>query len=130
MKLKITVDGKAYEVDVDVVDDDRGPAGPVSYYQSSPTAVSSVVAPPPPAAAGAPLPAGDEAKVCRSPIAGVVFKVNAQVGQSIQVNDPILVLEAMKMETNITAPAPGKIKAINAAVGDAVQTGQILVEFE
>ena len=130
MKLKITLDGKAYEVDVDVVEDDRGPAGPVSYYQSAPTAVPSAPAPPPPAG-GAPMPGGaDEAKVCRSPIAGVVVKVNAQVGQSIQVNDPILVLEAMKMETNITAPAPGKIKAINANVGDAVQNGQVLVEFE
>ena len=131
MKLKITLDGKAYEVDVDVVEDDRAQAGPVPYYQTAPTAVSSVVAPPP-AAVGAPLPggSGDESKVARSPIAGVVVKVNAQVGQEIQVNDPILVLEAMKMETNITAPATGKIKAINAKVGDAVQTGQVLVEFE
>jgi methylmalonyl-CoA carboxyltransferase small subunit len=63
-------------------------------------------------------------------VAGVVVRVNAQPGQQIQANDPLLVLEAMKMETNITSPAPGKIKAINANVGDGVQMGQVLVEFE
>jgi len=131
LKLKITIDGKAYEVDVEVAEEDRGPSlGPVPYYPAAPAAVPSVAVPPP--AAAAPAPAGDvnEDKVCRSPIAGIVVRVNVQAGQQIQVNDPILVLEAMKMETNITAPVSGKIKAINANVGDAVQPGQVLVEFE
>jgi methylmalonyl-CoA carboxyltransferase small subunit len=131
LKLKITIDGKAYEVDVEVAEEDRGPSlGPVPYYPAAPAAVPSVPVPPPPAGAVAPSAAVDEDKVCRSPIAGIVVRVNAQVGQQIKVNDPLLVLEAMKMETNITAPVEGKIKAINAKVGDAVQTGQVLVEFE
>ena len=131
MKLKITIDGKAYEVDVEVAEEDRGPSlGPVPYYPAAPAAVPSVPAPPPPTGAAAPSAAVDEDKVCRSPIAGIVVRVNAQVGQQIKINDPLLVLEAMKMETNITAPVEGKIKAINAKVGDAVQTGQVLVEFE
>ena len=58
------------------------------------------------------------------------MRVNAQTGQQIQANDPLLVLEAMKMETNITSPVAGKVKAINANVGDGVQVGQVLVEFE
>ena len=41
-----------------------------------------------------------------------------------------MVLEAMKMETNITAPVSGKIKAINVAPGDAVTVDQVVVEFE
>ena len=64
------------------------------------------------------------------PVAGVVVRVNAQAGQQIQANDALLVLEAMKMETNITSPVAGKVKAINAGVGDGVQVGQVLVEFE
>lgn len=132
LKLNITIDGKSYEVDVEVTEDDRGPSlGPVPYYSASPTSVAS--APPPlPVAGGAPGSNGnvDEGKVCRSPIAGLVARINAQAGQQIQVNDPILVLEAMKMETNITAPVAGKIKAINVAVGDAVQSGTVMVEFE
>ena len=54
----------------------------------------------------------------------------SQPGQQIQANDPVLVLEAMKMETNITSPVAGKVKSINAGVGDGVQVGQVLVEFE
>ena len=46
----------------------------------------------------------NEEKVCRSPVSGIVVRVAAQVGQSLQAGDILLVLEAMKMETNITAP--------------------------
>jgi methylmalonyl-CoA carboxyltransferase small subunit len=72
----------------------------------------------------------DEAKVCRSPIAGIVIKINVQVGQQLQANDLLLVLEAMKMETNVTAPVAGKVKNIHVNPGDGVQVGQLLVEFE
>jgi methylmalonyl-CoA carboxyltransferase small subunit len=72
----------------------------------------------------------DESKVCRSPIAGTVARIPIQVGQAIKVNDVLLVLEAMKMETVITAPIAGKVACINAKVGDFVQGGQVLVEFE
>jgi methylmalonyl-CoA carboxyltransferase small subunit len=129
MKLRITVDQKTYEVDVEVAEDDQAPAGqPHAYIPAAPTALPS--APPPPHRAAAPESNVPEDKVCRSPVAGVVVRVNAQAGQQIQANDPLLVLEAMKMETNITSPVAGKVKAINANVGDGVQMGQILVEFE
>ncbi len=129
MKLKITVDNKTYEVDVEVAEEDHHASPGAQYYApQGPVSVPSPVAPPP-------MPAGseavaDESKVCRSPIAGVVVRINAQLGQQIQTNDPLLVLEAMKMETNITSPVTGKVKQIKTGVGDAVQTGQVLVEFE
>ncbi len=75
-------------------------------------------------------PVADEGKVCRSPFSGTVSKVSAQAGQTIQVNDVLLILEAMKMETVITAPIAGKVAKVNVAVGDAVQQGQVLVEFD
>jgi methylmalonyl-CoA carboxyltransferase small subunit len=53
-----------------------------------------------------------------------------QVGQKLQVNDLLVVLEAMKMETNITAHAAGTVKAILATPGEAVKSGQALIEFE
>jgi methylmalonyl-CoA carboxyltransferase small subunit len=59
-----------------------------------------------------------------------VVRVAAQPGQSIQTGDILLVLEAMKMETNITAPVAGKIAAIKVNPGDSVQSGMVLVEFE
>jgi biotin carboxyl carrier protein len=128
MKLKITIDQKTYEVDVEVAEDDREPASPAhAYLPAAPTTVPSPLPPPPRAAPDSNVA---EDKVCRSPVAGVVVRVNAQPGQQIQANDPLLVLEAMKMETNITSPVAGKIKAINTKIGDGVQVGQVLVEFE
>jgi len=129
MKLRITVDQKTYEVDVEVAEDDRAPASAAhAYIPTVPTALPS--GPPPPPRAAAPESNVAEDKLCRSPVAGVVVRVNAQPGQQIQANDPLLVLEAMKMETNITSPVAGRVKAINANVGEGVQVGQILVEFE
>lgn len=131
MKLKITVDGKVYEVDVEVSEPESPVPGYIPPMQarvpaSAPTASAAPASKP----AAASTPVADESKVCRSPLAGVVSKVNVQVGQTIQVNDVLLVLEAMKMETVITAPIAGKVAQINANVGDGVQQNQVLIEFE
>lgn len=132
MKLNITVDGKTFEVEVEVAEEERPQSGP--YYYVPPQAPVTVQSPlPPMPMPGGPAPSNgnvDEAKVCRSPIAGVVVRITARVGQQIQANDPLLVLEAMKMETNITSPVAGKVKAINTEAGQGVQIGQVLVEFE
>jgi methylmalonyl-CoA carboxyltransferase small subunit len=126
LKLKITVDGKVYEVDVEGFEPEAtGPA----YVPPVGTARMPAATPPTPTAGGQ-TPVADEGKVCRSPIAGTLAKVPVQVGQAIKVNDVLMVLEAMKMETVITAPLAGKVAKINANVGDFVQSGQVLVEFE
>ena len=127
MKLKLTVDGKLYEVDVEVAQAERPHPGYVP-----PLASARAAAPSPAPAVGADAATAgpvDESKVCRSPISGVVVKVSAQVGQNIQVNDVLLVLEAMKMETAISSPIAGKVAKVNAAVGDSVKAKQVLVEF-
>jgi methylmalonyl-CoA carboxyltransferase small subunit len=59
-----------------------------------------------------------------------VIKVNIQEGQQIQADDLMMVLEAMKMETNVTAPVAGKVKKINVEPGEGVHVSQVLVEFE
>jgi methylmalonyl-CoA carboxyltransferase small subunit len=131
LKLQIGIDGKTYELDVEVLEEDHAPRSRslVSPYSSTPVTIPSV-----PAAPCAPLPpedvASDESKVCRSPVSGVVIRISAQVGQELRPNDPIMVLEAMKMETNVTAPAEGIVKTIKVAPGDGVKAQQILVEFE
>jgi methylmalonyl-CoA carboxyltransferase small subunit len=70
----------------------------------------------------------DEEKVCRSPVSGIVVLVAQD--RTCSQGDILLVLETMKMETNITAPGTGKIAAIGVNQGDGVQAGQVLVEFE
>lgn len=129
MKLKIGVDGNEYVVDVEVLEDDG--VGPVYLAPHGQQPVVQPVVAATPGANQPPLdPNVDETKVCRSPVAGVVVKVNIQAGQVLQTDDLMMVLEAMKMETNITAPVAGKIKKINVAPGDGVQVNQVLVEFE
>ena len=130
MKLKITVDNKTYEVDVEATEPEAVPPPRGYVVQPAITRLPATASAPsaaPSAASGAPV---NEEKVCRSPINGVVIKVLAQPGQSIQPGDILLVLEAMKMETNITAPIGGKVVKVNVNVGDGVQGGQVVAEFE
>lgn len=130
MKLQICIDSKTYEVDVEVPEDHdpRHLSGYIPPYAP----VSRVTVPPPPVASpsNGGASSNGNGKVCKSPMAGVVVRINAQSGQQIQENDLLMVLEAMKMETNITAPVSGKIKNITVNPGDAVAVDQVVVEFE
>jgi len=131
MKLNITIDNKKYEVEVEVADSASAPMAAAPRIDTSLRIPAAAVVSAPPtngkAVDSAPV---NEEKVCRSPVTGIVVKVASQVGQQIQSGDTLLVLEAMKMETNITAPKNGKIAKINVKQGDSVQGGMVLVEFE
>jgi methylmalonyl-CoA carboxyltransferase small subunit len=126
MKLNITIDSKQYEVDVEVADVETLGASRLQAVESAAarTVIETVPAP------AAEFASVKEDKVCRSPVSGLVASVTAQPGQTLQVGDVLLVLEAMKMETQVTAHVAGKVAAINVKAGDSVQSGQVLVEFE
>jgi methylmalonyl-CoA carboxyltransferase small subunit len=127
VKLRITLNDKTFEVDVEVAEADTAALPPAYPIGSAVLAGSVASAPPAPVATDA---AVDEAKVCRSPVSGIVVRLIAQPGQPLQVGDPLMVLEAMKMETNITAPIAGRVAALRVAQGDNVQSGQVVVEFD
>jgi biotin carboxyl carrier protein len=129
VKLKITLENKTYEVEVEATEPET-PRGSVNFLIQPGAARIPAGAPPPPVPAGGQPFDGDESKVLRSPLNGLVVRLSAQPGQQLQSGDTILVVEAMKMETNITAPDAGKIAKINVNIGDSVTSGQILVEFE
>jgi biotin carboxyl carrier protein len=59
-----------------------------------------------------------------------VVKCNARNGQTIQTGDILFVLEAMKMETEITAPISCKVASVKVNVGDSVKGGQVMLEWE
>lgn len=128
MKLKVTVDGKAYEVEVEVADEQPTPVRYVAGASVRGASPAPVAAPRPSSDGGRAVQ--DEAKACRSPLAGVVNKVNIKVGQEVGQDEEILVLEAMKMLTTITSPCAGKVMVVEVGQGDAVKQGQLLVEFE
>lgn len=134
MKLRITVDDKTYDVEVEVAEPDHANLPP-SYPVGSARLVGSAASAPTKSplgatAGGPPASVADESKACRSPVSGMVVKVIAAAGDHLNAGDSILILEAMKMETNITAPLSGVISAIKVAQGDRVQTGDVLVEFD
>lgn len=66
----------------------------------------------------------------KAPMPGLILEINVSVGQTVQENDNLLILGAMKMENSFQSPRNGVIKSIAVAVGDAVDKGQLLVEFE
>ena len=130
MKLKITVHGVAYEVDVEVLDAGDGfpaPRMPRRSRQSDAGAAAPALSP-------AALPAGPAAATAggsvTSPIAGTVVEIKTKPGDEVTKDQILLVVEAMKMKTSIAAPTSGKVKTVPVAVGDTVRESQVLVEFE
>lgn len=67
--------------------------------------------------------------VVRAPMPGLIVDMKVKEGDVVEARDPLLVLEAMKMENVLRAPGPGVVKAIHVTKGDSVEKNQILVEF-
>jgi len=65
-----------------------------------------------------------------APMPGLILEINAKVGQKVNEDDPLLILEAMKMENIISSPRQGIIKSFHVKKGDAVEKGVLLIEFE
>lgn len=66
----------------------------------------------------------------KAPMPGLILEINVEVGQTVKENDPLLILEAMKMENSFLSPRDGVIKSIAVEKGHAVDKGQLLIEFE
>ena len=107
----VTVNGKAYNVTVS---------------QGGEIQSVAPAAAPAAAAESAPAASGD-AEPIPAPLAGNVFKVKVTQGQTINKGDVIMIMEAMKMETEVRAPVGGVVSAIMVKEGDAVQVGETLV---
>ena len=119
MQLKVTVNGVAYDVEVEVEDEPKPTVGAIFMTGGS-------FAPPSPTTAPRGAAAGEGV---RAPLSGTVARIPVEEGQSIEAGDVVVVLEAMKMETEITAPSAGTVGAVLVAPGDAVSGGQLLVEL-
>ena len=119
----ITVNGTVYDVTVE-----EGGAGSAPVRAAAPASKAAPAAPAAPAPAAA--PAGDAGSIeVSASVPGKVFKVEANVGQTVKSGDPIIILEAMKMENEIMAPADGTVTAVHVAQGATVQSGDPLVSM-
>ena len=125
-KLKVTVNGKSYEVDVEILQDDT-PTTPFIPM------VAPAVAPPPmpvatvPSATVPTAPAGGN--TLTAPMNGVVIEIPVKVGDEVKTGQVVVILEAMKMKTNVSSDRDGKIAAINISPNDSVESGQVMLTF-
>lgn len=124
---KVEVNGIPFEVEMQgstlVEDNLPTPSAVAEVAASAPTVAPAVEAAPAPAAKGV---AGAGTPV-KAPLPGVVTKVLVSAGQTVKKGDNVLVLEAMKMENNITAECDGSVTGICVAAGDSVMEGTVLL---
>jgi len=128
-KLRITVEGKAYDVTVEVLEEGKPAAATASRPAPSSVAPSSASAAPAPAAPPKEAPsAGGDGSVA-SPLAGKIVSIEVSEGQAVKEGDELITMEAMKMNTHVFAPKDGTIGKILVNEGDAVEEGQNLIEI-
>ncbi len=127
--LRITLQGKTYEVGVEVIDEAPATlAAPAPALKAPPMAapvvapVAATPAPPPP-----PPLAGGHPVTC--PMPGLVFRISVTIGQQVTQDQELMVLEAMKMESPVYAPCAGTIASILVKEGDAVSENQLLIQL-
>ncbi len=127
MKYKVTLNNRVYEVEVE-----QGEAMLVNEYElaapaaapAAPAAAPVAAATPTAAPAAGALSAGE---VVTSPMPGNILKINVAQGQHVSEGDVLIVLEAMKMENEISATKSGTVAQINVTKGAVVETGTPLV---
>lgn len=141
MKYIANVNGKRYEIELERVEDYRpmtreeiaapvtasapivaAPAAPVAPTPVAPTPVAA------PAPAAAPVSAGASTVV--APLPGTILDVKVAPGQAVKTGEIVIIMEAMKMETEVVAAADGVVDSILVKKGDAVDTDATLITLK
>ena len=122
-KFKIKVDGQEYQVEMEEIGA-VAPAAPVAPV-AAPAAPAVEAAPAAPAAPVAATPAGADAMP--SPMPGNILRVLVNVGDTVTENQPLMILEAMKMENEIVAAKAGVVAGIHVKEGQVVNPGDALI---
>ncbi len=121
MKYVVTLNGKKYEVDVTKTDAVITSVAPVAAAPAAATAPAAA-----PAAPAAPAAATAEGARVTAPMPGNILSVNYAPGQQVKEGDVMFILEAMKMENEIVAPASGTVKQVLVSKGSVVETDAVL----
>ena len=136
MKYQVKVDGKVFEVEVEKVGgapkslsmaDFGQPAAPAA-PQAAPAAAPQAAPAPKAEPAPAPAASGSGENSVVAPMPGNILKVLVNDGDQVSAGDVVVILEAMKMENEIVAPADGKI-SMKVKVGETVDTDQVIAEL-
>jgi len=133
-KLRITVNDRVYECVVEVLEDDElHYPGATNGTAPAPAPVTparpAAAAPPPAARPAATGPIKGDPHAILAPIAGTVQKVFVQAGASVEEKAPVVLLDAMKMDTYIYASRSGTVAEVCVKVGETVQVGQQIMRY-
>ena len=123
-KFNITVNGTAYEVEVEEVAAGESTAPKAAPVAAAPKAAPAAKPAAAPKAAAAPVAAGTKVN---APMPGTILDVKVSQGQAVKKGDILLILEAMKMENEILAPQDGSIAQVHVSKGASVNSGDVLV---
>ncbi|MDR1809078.1 MAG: biotin/lipoyl-binding protein [Prevotella sp.] len=130
-QFKYKINGKEYEVAVDKIEDAQAKVtvNGVSYDVELEKKEVEETAPKiqRPAASPASKPSGASAGSIKSPLPGIIVDIKVNVGDEVAKGQVVAILEAMKMENNITAPVAGKVTEIKVAKGDSVLEGVVIL---
>ena len=121
-KFNITVNGNTYEVDVEEIGAGQQTAPVYSAPQPAP-----VTSAPAPKAEPVAKPAATGSKTVVSPMPGTIVSVKVKVGDSVQSDTLVAVLEAMKMENENFAGVEGTVASVNVSNGGGVNTGDVII---
>ena len=122
-KLRITVDGKTYDVEVEILGSKIASVAPAA----APVVSAPAAAPAAPAPQAAPAPAAAGANDIACPLAAVVVAVNVKEGQKVKAGDLLVTLEAMN--TPVNSPADGTVSRICVNAGQSVNEGEVLLSL-
>ena len=130
MKYKVTLNGKTYEVEVEVgkvvLLDEYEACAPAP--AAAPAATAAPAAPAAPAAAQAPAPVAlSDGEPVNAPMPGNILRIDVKEGDKVKAGQTLLILEAMKMENEIAAPKDGTVVQIATSKGAVVETGTPLI---
>ncbi|HQL48908.1 MAG TPA: acetyl-CoA carboxylase biotin carboxyl carrier protein subunit [Holophaga sp.] len=130
-KMRITLNDQVFDVQVELLEDDedRYPGAPTPAWSPAAAPAPKAPAAAPVSRAAAPAAPKAEAGTLSAPIVGSVSQILVEVGATVEENQPVVVLDAMKMDTYINAPRKGTVSAIHCRIGESVQVGQKLVSF-
>ncbi|NQS70754.1 MAG: pyruvate carboxylase subunit B [Desulfobulbaceae bacterium] len=123
--FNVFVDGEYFSVDVDPTGDYQ----PVAIAPAAPRAAAPAAKPaaaPAAKPAAAPAAAVEGGTPLTAPMPGMLIKYLVEVGATVKAGDPVVVLEAMKMENNLAAPCDGTVKALTCGAGDSVAKDAVL----
>lgn len=130
--FKITVNGTAYNVQVEEVGGAAAPvaAAPAPVAAPAPAAAPAPVAAPAPAPAPAPAAAPADAETVNAPMPGNILNVMVAAGDTVKEGQPMVILEAMKMENEIMAPHDATVVGVHVRKGDTVDSGALLISLQ